>query len=117
MCRKSSGVLMSILSGGAGALPPPDGIEIAGVGSSARNNQQHSLKQRLETEHQLLGKGDQILERWEKRITLRNLRLADRFLNFELNVLLHLRVKDSSKVWVVRFEPVGRVTHKHPVGD
>src|SRR5579871_2466190 len=30
------------------------------------------------------------MQTWEQRIRLSNLRLADRFLNFELNVLLHL---------------------------
>lgn len=64
------------------------------------------FQKRLETEEQLLRTANQLLKRWEQRITVRNLDLADGFLNFELKVLLHVRIKESGKVWVICFEPV-----------
>ena len=53
----------------------------------------------------------------KERVTLQNLRLTNCFLNFELNILLHIRIKDSGKVWVVCFEPIGRANHRQPVGN
>ena len=55
------------------------------------------------------------MKRWEQRITLRSLRIADRFINFELRFLLRLRVKHSGEVWVACLEPIGRADHGHPV--
>jgi hypothetical protein len=53
------------------------------------------------------------MQRWEHRITARNLRLAQRFLNLELHILLHLRVIKTSIGWgillekEIPIEPVG----------
>ena len=44
------------------------------------------------------------MQRWEHRITARNLRLAHRFLNLELHILLHLRVIETAVVWGVLLE-------------
>jgi hypothetical protein len=57
------------------------------------------FQQRLEVGNQLVNKIHKLMERWEKRITLRNLRLADRFIDFELHILFHLRVKDTGEIW------------------
>jgi len=66
----------------------------------------HLLQEGLEAGDQVIHKINQLMERWEKRITLRNLRIADRFLNFELHIILHLRVKDSGEVWGLCLEKV-----------
>jgi hypothetical protein len=47
---------------------------------------------------------DQLMQRWEQRITARNLRLAERFLNLELHILLLLRIVESGIVWGVLLE-------------
>ncbi len=48
------------------------------------------------------------MKRWEQRIRLRNLRLADRSLDFDLNILLHARF-DSGEMGVLCFEQVGSI--------
>jgi|GEM_PF-4105706 len=54
------------------------------------------------------------MQRWEDRIAARTLRVAQRFLNLELHVSLHLRVVESGKRWGVLLEkeiplkPVGK---------
>lgn len=46
------------------------------------------------------------MQQWEQRTCLRNLRLADRFLNLELNIVFHLRF-DSGEAWFLCFEHIG----------
>ena len=72
-----------------------------------------SLQQRLEAKNHVLNKIDQLMDRWEQRVTLSNIRLADRRLNFGLNVLLHVRF-DSGEIGVVCFEQIGALK---PVGS
>src|ERR1700680_3999394 len=52
------------------------------------------------------------MERWEQRITLRNLRLTDRFLNFGLNILLHVRF-DPGEIGVICLE---HIASREPIG-
>jgi hypothetical protein len=42
------------------------------------------MQQRLEAENQVLDNIHKLMERWEKRITFRNLRIAERFVNSEV---------------------------------
>jgi len=37
------------------------------------------------------------MQRWEQRISARYLRLADRFVNFDLHIILHLLIKDTGQ--------------------
>ena len=46
------------------------------------------------------------MQRWEQRITARNLRLTDRFVNFVLHIILHLLIKDTGKMWGICLEPI-----------
>jgi len=55
-------------------------------------------EQRLEAKNQALNNIHQLMERWEKRITPRDLRLAERFADFELNLILHFSVEDSAEM-------------------
>jgi hypothetical protein len=63
-----------------------------------------SLQERLEAENQALRNLNKLTQRWKNRITARNLLIAQRFLNLELHVLLHLRVIESGKCWGVLLE-------------
>jgi hypothetical protein len=65
------------------------------------------LQQRLEAKNQVLNSIHQLMERWEKRITFRNLRLFERFTNFELNLILHFSVEDSAEMRLACFHPKG----------
>jgi hypothetical protein len=56
------------------------------------------FKQRQELANQVIHEIYKLTERWEQRITLNNLRIVDRFLNFELHILLHIRVKTFGSV-------------------
>jgi len=38
-------------------------------------------------------------EKWEKRLTLSNLRLSERFANDELRIIIHFRAKDTLEKW------------------
>ncbi len=67
----------------------------------------------LERQDQSVNEINQLMQRWNQRITLRNLRLADRFLNVELHILLHLFIKPG-EMWVACFEQE-RPRIVHPV--
>ncbi len=69
-----------------------------------RSKSQPSLKKRLEDKNRALCSVNQLLQRWEHRITPNNLRLAERFLNLELHILLHLRIIETGIVWGVLLE-------------
>jgi hypothetical protein len=62
------------------------------------------FEERLEAENQGLRNLNKLMQRWENRITARNLRLRERFLNLELHILLHLFVVESGKRWGVLLE-------------
>jgi len=78
------------------------------------------LKHRLEAKRQVSDNIDKVMQRWEQRIRPGNIRLADRFLNFNLNILLNVRF-DSGECGVFCFhqisaiEPIG--SEKKIVGD
>jgi len=55
-------------------------------------------QERSEALDQVLDKIHHLMKRWEQRITLRNLRLSDRFLKLELHTLLDLIVEDPKNV-------------------
>ena len=59
-----------------------------------------SLQERLKAKNETFDKIDHLMERWEQRVTLHNLRLADRFINLELHILLDLVVKDTGERWI-----------------
>jgi len=61
-------------------------------------------EERLELKDQVFNKLDELMQRWEHRITPRNLRFIDRFLDVQVHILLHLLVKNSSKIWVARLD-------------
>jgi len=68
------------------------------------------LQPRKEDNDEVINKINQLMERWEQRITRRNLKIAERFVNFELQILLHVRVVDSRELWVVCLEVVREET-------
>lgn len=63
------------------------------------------FKKRQEARNETIYKIHELVKRWDKRITFDNLRLIDRFRNFELSVFLHFRIDHSDKLWVVGYEP------------
>lgn len=63
------------------------------------------VQKRLETKNQVFDKLDKLMERFEKRITLRNLRFAERFRDGELTLILHVSAKDSLERWGVCYKP------------
>ena len=69
-----------------------------------------SFEKQPEAFNQTLNKIHHLMERWEQRITLRNLRLSDRFLKLELHILLDFIVKDTGERWIACLEkiPEGR---------
>jgi hypothetical protein len=73
-----------------------------------------SFEERLEAENQALRNVNHLVQRWENRITARRLRIAKRFLDLELHIVLHLRVVESGKCWGVLLEkeipiePIGK---------
>lgn len=71
----------------------------------ARPESQELLKKREKAGSDALDKINHLMERWENRITIRNLRLSNRFINFELHILLHLRI-NASEVWGICLEPI-----------
>ena len=77
-------------------------------------------EERLKTQNQVIDVVNKLNERWKQRITRHNLRLTDRFVDFDLHVLLHFTVKDfdSAEMWVACFEVVRRVANlTEPIGD
>src|ERR1700736_3424843 len=74
------------------------------MGHPAGNDGSVSFEKRFEAENQALRKINQLMQRWEDRITARSLRLAQRSLDLELHILLHLRVVKSSKCWSILLE-------------
>src|SRR5271157_3064634 len=63
------------------------------------------LQERSELSNHSLNSINELMQRWQDRSTMRNLRLADRFIDFELHVLLYVRVKLGGESWGVLFEP------------
>lgn len=63
-----------------------------------------SPQERFKLKHQVFNEIDQLMERWEQRITPSNLRLADRFLNSDIHILLTFVLKDTGEVWVARLD-------------
>jgi len=63
-------------------------------------------QERLEVDNQVSHKIDELMEAREKRIRLCNLRLTERFLNFELHILLHLRFYSGEEA-IVGFHQIG----------
>ena len=63
-------------------------------------------QERLESQNQVPRKIDQLMKRWENRISRKNMRLADRFVNLEVHVLLHFAIEVSNRreLWVACFE-------------
>jgi hypothetical protein len=55
-------------------------------------SEQDLFQKRLEAKNKVFNKIDEFMDRWEKRIRLSNLRLAERFLDVEFDVLLHVRL-------------------------
>ena len=66
------------------------------------------LQERLKPKDQVFDNLRELMERWKNRITASNLRFVDRFLNFELQILLHIRLY-SGEVGVACFEMVGPI--------
>src|SRR5271157_2153117 len=73
------------------------------------------LQERSELSNHSLNSINELMQRWQDRITMRNLRLADRFIDFELHVLLYVRVKLGGEFWGVLFEPESPVKPIGPI--
>ena len=64
------------------------------------------LKERTKARDESLHNFNEVMERHEKRLTLRNLRFAERFRDGELRIILHFGAKDAGEGWVVSYQPV-----------
>lgn len=66
------------------------------------------LQERLKAQDQVLDVINQLSKRWEQLVTRQDIRLADRFINFEFHLLLYFIVEsiDPGKLWVASFEIV-----------
>jgi len=75
------------------------------------------FEQGKELPNQVIHEIHKLTERWQQRITLHNLRIAERFLNFELHLLLHVRVETfgSREMWGACV--CNQVIARHPIGD
>ncbi len=69
-------------------------------------------QQRPETENQVIYEIGKLMKAWEQRIRFGDLRLAERFLDFRLNILLHLRL-DSGEEGILGFH---QVSTGEPIG-
>jgi hypothetical protein len=90
----------------------PSGISNHDAGKDGSVSEE-LLQKRLEAKNHVFHSIDQLMQRWEHRIMARNLRLAQRFLNLELHILLHLRVIETGVVWGVLLE---KEVSTEPVG-
>jgi len=77
------------------------------------------LQERLKAKNQTLNEIQDLMERWEQRITLRNLRIADRFRQFEIGIALNFLVEDTGEVWVALLNEkcVEKVQSSDPFGS
>jgi len=75
---------------------------------------ERSAKESKKLSDEAVHKIHQLMQRWEQRITIHNLCLADRFLDFELQILLHFIAKDTGEMRVACFH---QVAGGYPVGD
>lgn len=61
---------------------------------------------RQEVADQSINKTNDLMEKWEKRLTLANLRLAERFGAGEINFLIHFRRRNSVEEYVLCLKPI-----------
>ena len=75
------------------------------------------FQNRQELVNQSIHEINKLMELWEKRITIDNLRFADRFRAGELSVIVHFRgAVDASEVWAAEFVSK-KWDHAHPSPD
>ncbi len=72
-------------------------------------SQGNLLKVRFKGRDKVIDELNHITEKLEKRLTLGNLRLAQRFLNNNLRILIHFRPEDSLEEWFCCLMPVAAV--------
>jgi hypothetical protein len=86
------------------ARSSPACVLVASVpGLAGKDRMRSDLSQeRLEAKNQTLDKIHKLMQSWEQRITLQNRRLIDRFSDFSIYILLHIRIQ--SEVWVCRLQ-------------
>ena len=70
-------------------------------------------QERPEARNQVINEVDKLMQAWDQRIRFGNLRLAERFLNFDLNILLHLRF-DSGEEGILGFHQISSAI---PIGS
>jgi hypothetical protein len=57
-----------------------------------------SFQKRLEAKNQVFDNIDQLMKRWEQRITIRNLRLFERFINLELDLIFRFSTENPAEM-------------------
>ncbi len=71
--------------------------------------QEDLLKKPFEARDEVVHKIDQLMERWDKRLTFQNLRFIERFVDFELEILIRYGSSDAFddplKDWIACLEP------------
>src|SRR4051794_1599111 len=71
----------------------------------------HTSQKRLELRNNAAHKIGKMMEQFEQRLTLANLRLSERYFNFELRVLVHFQIGKASEQYVADFQ------RAHPTGQ
>jgi hypothetical protein len=75
--------------------------------------QEDLLKESFEARDEVIYKIDELMERWDKRLTFQNLRFTERFVDSELEILIRYRFiyafDDPLKDWIACLEPVTAV--------
>jgi len=71
----------------------------------SRAKSQSSLQERLEIADEVINKNDELMKRWEKRLTFDNPMFSHRFVRGELCFFILFRFKYSPEYWVACFEP------------
>ncbi len=71
-----------------------------------QKNQEELLKKRLEVADEVINKNNELMKRWNKRLTADNSRFIDRFLAGELQIFFRLGLGESGEEWICYLEQV-----------
>lgn len=84
----------------------------------AVNQRLASAKKRDKAFHETVHQLDELMQAWDNRITLSNLRIAERFMDGEIHFILKLRLIKTAEFWLARFDvkSAAQVKRPHPFG-
>src|SRR5262245_20505769 len=75
-----------------------------------------SNEQRLETNNDVINRLHHIMERWQERLTLDNLRIADRYVKGELHILVRFRIGGIDEEHIAFFQRALPISGAYPEG-